>query len=405
MGTDSSKEKLNASEKKIMVEELQEKLVNLLGEKVNYKKLLSCSTKYLESLDNQIRLIEKFMENGIDSKFDVQVENLKMLYDDKEGKKGEKYAKEYDDLGIEKKPYYISIAALSKKWAKSFQFDEDVSLISMYVYCRTFFKNYKMIELLRQYGKKYYKYEIKLEHKGETIIYRGDTMNSWATTLEEFFKAYWKEYFVEDFPGKGKLLWEYLSKGESYKYGKIKKPLPLYITEFLESVYTIGNFIPVPNGFNVARSCSTKDYWDLTLMLIYKWYHSSAKEDECHLKDFYLQRLVYKQENISQCKKWLNLFDDWNAFVERNYMQPFVKQLKSEKGEQYGEPLELWEGHFNGGTFPIKDRTDCKYGSNEWQFEQFFVNAKIRILQRGELIAKDLIKNGKENVNVKKRSD
>ena len=382
----SSKEKLNTGAKKITVEGLQEKLVNLFGEKVNYKKLLSCSTKYLESLDNQIRLIEKFMENGIKPEFDVQVENLKMMYEDKEGKNGKKYEKEYNDLGIENKPYYISIAAFSKKWAKLFQFDEDVSLISMYVYCRTFFKNYKMIELLRQYGKKYYKYEIKLEHKGESIIYRGDTMNSWATTLEEFFKQYWDEYFDKDFPGKGDLLWEYLSKAE------LKKPLPLYITEFLESVYTIGNFIPVPNGFNVARFRSTKDYWDLTLMLIYKWYHSSAKEDECHLKDFYLQRLVCKQENISQCKKWLNLFGNWNAFVKRNYMQPFVKKVG--KGE-YGEPLRLWDGDFDGKIWPCE----------EWQFEQFFVNARIRILRRAELIAKDLIKNIKEDANDKKRSD
>lgn len=63
-------------------------------------------------------------------------------------------------------------------------------------------------------------------------------------------------------------------------------------------------------------------------------------------------------------------------------MEPFVKI----NGDNFGEPYELWDGHFNGDKFPPK----------EPQFEQFFVNAKVRICERGKLIAKKLIENQKD---------
>lgn len=63
-------------------------------------------------------------------------------------------------------------------------------------------------------------------------------------------------------------------------------------------------------------------------------------------------------------------------------MEPFVKK----DGDNFGEPYELWDGHFNGEILP----------KEESQFEQFFVNAKVRICKRGELIAKKLIENQKD---------
>lgn len=55
-------------------------------------------------------------------------------------------------------------------------------------------------------------------------------------------------------------------------------------------------------------------------------------------------------------------------------------------------PYELWDGHFNGSKMPKK----------EWQFEQFFVNAKIRILERGELIADTLVKEQEKESKTQK---
>lgn len=59
----------------------------------------------------------------------------------------------------------------------------------------------------------------------------------------------------------------------------------------------------------------------------------------------------------------------WNMFVEQTFMNPFVQQ----EGKNFGRPWELWKGHFTGNVFPEK----------EGEFEQFFKNAKVRILKRG----------------------
>lgn len=400
-------------DREITEEELRKKLVNLFG-KVNFDPILE--KKYLDSLDRQIGMIENFMEDANKPMFDIQCENLKMLYRDKDDKKGKEYGEEYnkseikkkcekkcDDLESENKLYYISITAFSKRWSTTFKFDEDVSLVSMFVYCRTIFKNYNEIKLLRQTGDGYYKYEVKIEDK--KITFRGDTMNSWKTTLNEFGKLYGSKYLEDEYV-KNSLPWiECFGQIENYQEGK---QLPTYITDFLEVVYTIGNFIPVPfigkNSFNQKRGNMLSDYWDLALLLIYKWYQSP---DEDNLKDFYLQRLVCDQEEIDLCRNWLDIFGDWNNFVEQNYMQPFVKEIECEEGKQYGVPLELWDGHFNGGISPIKDENYREHNkeSDDWQFEQFFVNARIRILRRGELIANALIKNEKKDANDKKASN
>lgn len=278
---------------------------------------------------------------------------------------GKKYAKGKEEKGKEEKE-------------KGIDFDYDRSNLSTYVFCKTILRHIDTkLKVVR--GKKGpYGAEVAMENYSLS----GETMNSWATTLEKFFKAYWKEYYVEDFPGVGKPLWEYLSQGENYKYEKTKKPLPLYITDFLEVVYTIGNFIPLPKN----RPNLYSDYWDLFLAEIYNYFYPKGKIGN-----------YVKVSSDPDYNEWLKTYygdekQRWNAFVERNYMQPFVEKLE---GEGYGKPLELWDGHFNGKLLP----------DEEWQFEQFFVNARIRILRRGWLIANALIENEKEDANDKKRSD
>ncbi len=89
------------------------------------------------------------------------------------------------------------------------------------------------------------KHEYKFTFAGENY-YRGDTMNSWLTTLNAFFNKRGYQYLLV--PG----------FFEAHL-------LPEYITNFMTIVYTIGNFFPLPWALNQPRSKSVKDYWDLAL--------------------------------------------------------------------------------------------------------------------------------------------
>ena len=47
---------------------------------------------------------------------------------------------------------------------------------------------------------------------------------------------------------------------------------------FLQLTHSIGNFIPVPRGFNTGRSgeYAKWDSWDLTLAQIFQWYTDNS---------------------------------------------------------------------------------------------------------------------------------
>lgn len=306
------------------------------------------------------------------------------------------YIAEYVSEKIgDKKCNVMKKTAFGKKWPtnedkeKKLDYDYDSSSLSTYVFCKTIIpkhltnpntkcsvdKNY-VIELQKSDE------ETNDSNKSYDFKLRGDTMNSWATTLKKFLGEYGKDYFEGDVPREGIALWEYLSNEENYKYGKLKKPLPLYITDFLDVVYTIGNFIPLPQN----RSNLYCDYWDLFLAGVYNYFHSEKVINIEELSDIYINWLKNCYEEGE---------NGWNEFVERNYMQPFVKDLGDKK---YGEPWELWDGHFDGAA------NKKLHPKKEEQFKQFFVNARERILARGWLIAEALINNAKKDVPMKKET-
>lgn len=252
--------------------------------------------------------------------------------------------------------------SIGKKWGIKLDFDYDDSLLSSYIFWKTLFpKQGNPIE-----PKNGLEYKLVIDG----AEYRGDTMNSWYTTVNEFVRKYGDHYVLE-WNGRcipsGHSTWEeFLSKPENYR-----RAFPSYIQEFLEAVYTIGNFVLVPmapgGGFNTKRSGTYRDYWDLTLRGIYHYYEG----EEC-------PALFQEKET----KAWLDSFKNWDVFVEKNFMQPFVKDL----GEgHYGEPRELWDGHFDRGASAMPQ--------NEEEFEQFFVSARTCILERGKLIAGKLKEN------------
>ena len=159
----------------------------------------------------------------------------------------------------------------------------------------------------------------------------GDTMNSVNTTLNQAFpkdksiKCRVCKYADEKKENK---LDNFLSKFDEVE--DLKKFISLY--------HTIGNFIPFPCGCNGPRGTGkTNDYWDLALLCIYKYYKLK--------KEKWIEAIVGNEKD--DFIKWLEVFGSWNNFVEKNYLQDFVRVNKSTKGEdqKYGSPKELWEKH------------------------------------------------------------
>ena len=93
---------------------------------------------------------------------------------------------------------------------------------------------------------------------------------------------------------------------------------------FLNHWHMLGNYIPVPRDFNSARSgpYAVHDYWDLTLLKIQEYYKKRDNEDE--VWKILGEELLHGSGNALACKLWLDYFDSWENFIEKNYMQDFV---------------------------------------------------------------------------------
>lgn len=330
---------------KVSEDEIQKLMVNEWMKKSD----LNENIKKLQRYKIQEEVIEKVAENA------------RLFAQGNSGRKDWKAL--WDQFEIDYENYrssdnIILKTAIGKKWAYKYNYDYDNSLTPSYIFCKTIFAKEKTeLEYVEKND-----YECVISCKDYSL--RGDTMNSWSTTLNEFIRVYGESYihsYQERYIPKGYDSWEdFLSERENYK-----KSFPSYIMEFMDVVYTIGNFVPVlrdPVNFNTKRFAATKDYWDLTLMGIYEYY--TGRGSVSVLSNLLSEKAV---------RDWLDRFGDWNGFVEKNFMQPFVQK----KGTEFGEPRELWDGHYAGNVLP----------KTEGQFEQFFVNAKVRILARGELIA------------------
>lgn len=236
-------------------------------------------------------------------------------------------------------------------------------------------------------------------------VLRGDTMNSYVTTIHEFIRnspqmdeMKKRGIFYED-PSKpkGKPLsnWE-AAFLQQYEY--CKTLLPSFAFVYIRQIHTLGNFIPVPfisnneGEFNSPRGRgSSKDYWDLALVCLYNYYAQKAGHLAItrHGKTIYTLEWMLKdpekrdyktRANVNLCKDWLDFRVSWNHFVEKNFLQDFVNQ----EGGGYGQPKELWFGHFDGKLLPEKQE----------QFDAFFCNASSQIIARGlriTMAAKDYL--------------
>jgi hypothetical protein len=299
--------------------------------------------------------------------------------------------------------------------------DCDVSLrnITMYALAFPFVLEEKnsssgeiMTRKIRLQAKGTSKYEICSDNE-DGYKYRGDTMNSYSTTMNEFLRLYGDNstnptvlIINEGKRNKGKFMTNYSEWEECVldNYPHFESRLSKPTEAFIRLNHTLGNFIPVPfrqenEEFNRPRGTGkTKDYWDLALLKIYNWYDAINKEKP-EEADKYLKELMTSPENIKLCKEWLEGFttDDgkpsWDIFVVSNYMQDFVNDGDAEG--HFSMPKELWAGHFENNDLPKRNE----------DFNQFFTNASEWIEARGERIAISVKKNLGNDELVKKILD
>ncbi len=187
-----------------------------------------------------------------------------------------------------------------------------------------------------------FKYKFQLS-KGEDDVYIGDTIVSFGSILKQYVNI--DKLFEDNVKSISQVVNKFLNAPDVVIYRVDNR-----IKELAAMIRTKGNLIPIPMFFNVERSgiWANCDHWDLVMFAVYNWY-TDNKNDE-HLK-LLLNRYGNNKNidlSIRYCKQWLGNFKDWKDFVDSNYLQPYVD-------ERY-EPIELWEGHFNGRL--LTDLTD-----------------------------------------------
>lgn len=286
---------------------------------------------------------------------------------------------------------FLIKTAIGRKWAGKVDYDYDASYFANLIYKAAFFPSGN----ITPFDSSKYKYYMSVHGR----CFRGDTMNSWKTTLIEYFRLFGDQhlkYLTENKEGQNKGKWrvpevcpEELAKDFETNWYHVEwadflsipevyadHPIPPYISEFMKVVYTVGNFIPVPfipgqkgANFNICRSGLCHDYWDLTLLEIYRHYEKNDTDNSDGWSG-----LLSREE----VKHWLDGYGSWDAFVEGNFLQEFVNQERN----GYGKPKELWKGHFTSSVLPEK----------EGQFAEFFTNAAAWITARGTRIAVALAK-------------
>lgn len=273
-------------------------------------------------------------------------------------------------------------------------YDADSSLEANIIYEKVFlFVNRldkKVIRPQKDYDGRYNRFGLKFElgEHGCTggLSYRGDTMNSVATTNKAY---YWSHKEIHG----DKFIW------------------PREALKLMDIYHTPGNFMVLPyrNGFSINQARGTgnsKDYFDLFLLAIYNYFlqmngvdgdyrvsldyvlkynnklvmfmtdylRPFIKDDRCRFSEHDSQLI----DDIADTSMMIsNIIPGWEAFIEDNLLQDFVEQ--NEFG-RCGRPKELWRNHFT--TF------EKNYGVpyKEEQFIEFWTGATDMIEKRSRRI-------------------
>ncbi|MCR5734149.1 MAG: hypothetical protein K6G22_06010 [Lachnospiraceae bacterium] len=278
-------------------------------------------------------------------------------------------------------------------------YDADSSIEANVIYENVFGRIMNRIEkkvIRRQYDNNdlYNKFGLKYE-LGEPdcrggVSFRGDTMNSVATTTRAYFWAHKEMHRTrkrEDFP------W------------------PKEAQNLMDLYHTPGNFMVLPYikdiSINKSRGVgNTRDYFDLFLLAVYNFFlekNGQTPEEKMSLRymfnndertelfmTYYLMPYINDDmrrfdtipcqlvDDIEDSSRLIDyVVPGWESFVEKNYLQDFVS---TGHYDHYSKPLELWRGHFEEKS--IRYALPCQ----EEEFFEFWENAADRIKKRSARI-------------------
>lgn len=149
------------------------------------------------------------------------------------------------------------------------------------------------------------------------------------------------------------------------------------LSHVIAAYHTLGNYIPVCCGFNIARSgyYGSYDYWDLTLMKIKEYYDIRAAQsgsgDFLNSPEVKIMQLLHCDREVVSCCKWLNSYDGWKDFINKNFLQDFV--------DVNNRPIPLCKGH--SWEYPQVQDFD-EFFKNTWQIIEKRSARMIEMLEK-----------------------
>ena len=220
------------------------------------------------------------------------------------------------------------------------------------------------------------------EEKSGYMMYQGwicsDTMTSCQSVLNSYVKSRMPEVLERyDAKNVSSLMCIELYEADAAFKKLLEESEDL--EHFIAVYHTLGNYLPVPCGFNKARSgyYGSHDSWDLTLMKI-KEYYDARKETSSHSgelsacpPEIKLMELLHCNREIISCYQWLNGFAGWEDFIAKNFLQDFV-------GKDY-QPIPFCKDH----------SWKCPQISDD-NFDEFFRNAWQMIEKRSRRMIEEI---------------
>ena len=217
-----------------------------------------------------------------------------------------------------------------------------------------------------------------------------DTMTSAWTPVRKYFEKHYAEK-IENYKQRYGLRWASpdVLKGVYAEEKKVQEEIDSSpLLRFVSLSHTIGNYIPVPRGFNMPRSgvYASHDCWDLTMMKIREFYDTMCPEPFSCPEDLKrIMELLHYDSSILNTIDWLRFLakkengeNPFDGFVKAMYLESYVTDAGEVKAFcknhdwLHVNPDEYW-----------KSLSDA-------DFMQFFETASDCIEKRGRAIVEAL---------------
>lgn len=276
--------------------------------------------------------------------------------------------------------------------------DVNTPIIGKYILYKNYFEEADpdicsrlLKEIIRNiWEEKYLNNCISQDNKGMKTIHT-DTMTSVQTLINQFYLCVCNENNSQE--------WESYKRENNAKYFSKKAmeimyranldakddelPYPIFhyyfhsdnkdskiILDFISHYHTLGNYIPVPDGFNTLRSGNygSHDMWDITLMKI-KEYYDYALFNPIKDNNHSILELLHIDKGYDNTYKWLATYGSQENFMKKNYLGMYIENddiLSAFKEKHRFNHPELktkddYLAYFETITNLIKKRTETIY--------------------------------------------